>query len=209
MEEVQHLARLLEEEEEECLPDLRKEGVPLPLPPSLVHAGTSSSLASVSGGINASTAMTSLPTSTRLYPRDITSQDTNLSGAMRGKGEYSRLCHRETINNNHRLSFSHPAHNFNLLDHNSSRLDLNSSLHHFNSFNNGSKDKQRLPLDGIRINSRTKATMHSPQYGGLLLVREVDHQKSLGDPLALEDPRSRGDPQAQVDPRSLKQPPAG
>jgi len=169
------------------------EGALLPLLPSLVRAGTSSSLASASGETSASTAMTSLPTSTRLCPRDITSQDMNLSGEMSGKGESSRLCLRATINNHH-LSFSLPAHNFNL-------LDLNSSLHHFNSFNNGSKVKQRLPLDGILTNSLTKATMHLPQYGGLL-VREVDH-------LVLEHPRSPGDLQAQVDPRSLKQPPAG
>ena len=190
MEEVQHLASLLEEDR---LRGLLMEGALLPLLPSLVRAGTSSSLASASGGTSASTAMTSLQTSTRLCPRDITSQDMNLSGEMSGKGESSRLCLRATINNHH-LSFSLPAHNFNL-------LDLNSSLHHFNSFNNGSKVKQRLPLDGILTNSLTKATMHLPQYGGLL-VREVD-------PLVLEDLRNPGDLQAQVDPRSLKQPPAG
>ena len=170
------------------------EGALLPLLPSLVHAGTSSSLASVSEGTSASIAMTSLQTSTRLCPRDITSQDMNLSGEMSGKGESSRLCLLATINNNHHLSFSLPAHNFNL-------LDLNSSLHHFNNFNNGSKVKQRLPLDGILTNSLTKAIMHLPQYGGLL-VREVDL-------LVLEDLRNPGDLQVQVDPRSLKQPPAG
>jgi len=169
-------------------------GVPLPQLPSSVRAETSSSLASASGGTSASTAMTSLQTSTRLCPRDITSQDMNLSGEMSGKGESSRLCLRATINNNHHLSFSLPAHSFNL-------LGLNSSLHHFNNFNNGSKVKQRLPLDGILTNNLTKATMHLPQYGGLL-VREVD-------PLVLEDLRNPGDLQAQVDPRSLKQPPAG
>jgi len=177
------------------------EGALLPLLPSLVRAGTSSSLASASGGTSASTAMTSLQTSTRLCPRDITSQDMNLSGEMSGKGESSRLCPLATINNNHLLSFSLPAHSFSLPAHSFNLLDLNSNLHHFNNFNNGSKVKQRLPLDGILTNSLTKATMHLPQYGGLL-VREVD-------PLVLEDLRNPGDLQAQVDPRSLKQPPAG
>ena len=187
-------------------------GVPLPQLPSSVRAETSSSLASASGVTSASTAMTSLQTSTRLCPRATTSQDMNLSGEMRGKGEYSPLCLRATINNhnNHHLpSFSRPVHNFNLQDHNFNLLDLNFSLHHFNSSNNGSKGKQKLPQDGIHTSSLTKATMHSLQYGDLLLVREVDHPKSLGDPLGLGDPRNPGDLQAQVDTRNLKQPPVG
>merc|ERR1719234_2393546 len=112
----------------------------------------------------------------------------NLSGETRGKGGYSRLCHQHATinNNNHLLSSSHPAHNFNL-------QDPNSSLHHFISFNNGSsKVKLKLPLDGIHTSSLTKATMHSLQYGDLLLVQEVvDHQKNLGDLLVLGDPRNR------------------
>ena len=191
-------------EEEDRLPELLLKEAPPPPPPSLVRAGTSSSLASASAGTNASTAMTSLRTSTKLCPRVTTSQDMNLSGEMRGKGESNQLCHRATINsNNHPPMFSHPARNFNL-------QDLNSSPHHFNSFNSGSRVKQKLHLDGIHTSSLIKVTMHSPQYGGLLLVQEVvDHQKSLGALLALGDPRSPGDLQAQVDPRSLRPPPAG
>merc|ERR1719249_328282 len=116
----------------------------------------------------------------------------NLSGEMREKGESNQLCHRATINNNnHPPMFSHPV--FNLQAHSFNLQDLNSSLHHFNSFNSGSRVKQKLHLDGIHTSSLIKVTMHSPQYGGLLLVQEVvDHQKSLGALLALGDPRSPG-----------------
>jgi len=215
--EGQPQVQLLEEEEDR-LPELLLKEAPPPPPPSLVRAGTSSSLASASAGTNASTAMTSLRTSTKLCPRVTTSQDMNLSGEMRGKGESNQLCHRATINNNiHPPMFSHPARNFNLQAHsfnpqahNFNLQDLNSSPHHFNSFNSGSRVKQKLHLDGIHTSSLIKVTMHSPQYGGLLLVQEVvDHQKSLGALLALGDPRSPGDLQAQVDPRSLRPPPAG